>query len=177
MKFKDVAVYLLNIAEICGRIVSAFDIYQVITFSRFPVGWCDTGTLRSSFHNYHFWQHLNNAANSVNFFSDLDSPSLKYLRASICSFPSLNCTPLHCWPEVGTASDVTCAYLAPQVMDQTLLVLQAHWIWEWWTVQQCTLADFQVSPFSVHNLGAPSPRSSGASLDKCLEVDGSQFLA
>lgn len=165
MKFKDVTVYLLNIAEICGRTESAFDIYQVVTFSWLLVGWCDTGILQSFFHGFHFCQHLDDAVKSINFFSNLDSPSPQCLHASTCSFPSLDCAPMPDWPEVQTASAVSHASLAPLVVDQALVLgLRVHWIWAWWGVQWCImLTDFQGSLFPVHNRGALGPRSSGGS--------------
>lgn len=83
MKFKDVTVCLLNAAEICGTTESAFDIYQVVTFSWFPVGWCDSGILHSFFHGIHFCHHLDSAVKPVNFFnffSNLVSPSLSCIH-------------------------------------------------------------------------------------------------
>lgn len=46
--------------EICGKIKSFLDIYQVAALWWFPVGWYDTGILYFFFHDYHYGQHLDN---------------------------------------------------------------------------------------------------------------------
>lgn len=62
-----------------------------------------------------------------------------------------------------------------KVVNQSLVpVLQVHWIWGQWTMQQCIiLIGFQGSPFPV--LWALTPAKHH--LGMCFEVDGSQVLA